>query len=70
MALGIDTVDGCGLSNKGCCELLSKRTIAAHFTVRDVLPAVLYEQDGALSYKSGRAIRAVKLIKEDWYILL
>ena len=43
MTLAIDTVDGCGLSNEVCCELLPKKSVLAiHFTVRGVLAVIQY----------------------------
>ena len=48
----------------------SNAVLAIHFTARGILPAVLYEQDRCFSYKSGCAMWAVKLINEDWPVVL
>ena len=47
MTFAIDTVDGCGLSNKVHCGLLPKKTkammyLAVHLTLKGFLPVALH----------------------------
>ena len=51
MTLAIDTVDGCGLSNKVHRELLPKKTkiiLAIHLSLKEILLAIQYKQDRVL----------------------
>ena len=51
MTLAIDTVDGHGLSNEACHELLPKKTVLAiHLSLKAILPAVQYKQDRVLQF--------------------
>ena len=75
MALAIDTIDGQGLSNKACRELLSKKSkimLYLPFILQKKAFNQLYITNKMehFSFKSGRAVQVVKLITEDWPIVL
>ena len=74
MALAIDTIDGRDLSNEACCELRTFKeeqgnaVFAVLFTVFNQL--YITNKTERFSFKSGRAVQFVKLIKEDRPIVL
>ena len=75
MALAIDTIDGWGLSNKACRELLPKKskvTLYFPFILQYKPFNQLYitNKTERFSFKSGHAVQVAKLIKQDWPIVL
>ena len=73
MALAIDITDGYSLSNKVHHELLLKdSSIFIHFTVEAVYNNQLYitHKSEHFSFESGCSMQGLKLIKEDWPIVL
>ena len=70
MALAIDTIDGRGLSNEARHEL-QDAVFVVHFTVKGIYSQLyITNKTECFSFKSGHAVRVVKLIKEDWPIVL
>ena len=71
MAPVINTVDRHGLSNEARCELLPRETkvrnavLAVHVAVLHSCTLLTRQ-----SFKSGCAMRVVKLLKEDWLTVL
>ena len=69
MALAINKIDGRGLSNEVRCELLPKSKVILYlpFITRQKPFNQLYitNKTQHFSFKSGRAMRAAKLIKQD-----
>ena len=70
MTLAVDIIDGWGFSNEVHRELLPKKSkvmLYFPFTVKAMYITNKMEQ---FSFKSGRGMWVVKLIKEDWLIVL
>ena len=74
MTLAVDITDGCGLSNKVCCESLPKKSKVMLYlpfiTQYKAFIQLYITKTEHFSFKSGCAMRVVKLIKEDWPIVL
>ena len=67
MALAIDTFDARGLSNEARCKLLPKKSniFTFHYMVKAVNQLYVTNKTERLSFKSGRTMWVVKLIKQD-----
>ena len=72
MTLAVDLTDGRGISNETRHELLLKKSCIYHLlhSKWQLSSCTLLTRQSALVLKSGHAMQVVKLIKEDWPMVL
>ena len=69
MILAVDITDGHSLNNEAHCELLPKKSKAMLY-LPSFFQLYITNKTECFSFKSGRAVWVVKLIKENWPVVL